>query len=221
MEGGRSNFYTVLRNITVTINLQELESERDEPLSSAGHAVVKKRKKHFEKFFVIDSDDEDPSKVINGYGKGIPYPFPIDERFKKYLTTTTKEEFKQNYAAYNGVVRNVYEVIHQALKKKPERAFRERIAKGLVQEYPILKCGGDQKHSALSTSLRKRANNYHAKIAKIVSAPSTSKQKGPKSNDESESLSTCSQDTISTLEDRTNYAKANGIKSFFKENPDM
>ena len=88
-------------------------------------------------------------KQSDGYKKDIPYPLPIDDRFKKHLTTTKKREFKQNYSAYYGVVRNVYEVIQKTLKKKRERAFRKRIAKGLVLDHPILKRGGDQKHSAL------------------------------------------------------------------------
>jgi len=112
-------------------------------------------------------------------------------------------------------------VIHQAIEKKPEKAFRERIAKGLVQEYPILKCGGDKMHAALSTSIRKRANNFHDKIVKIVSAPSTSKRKVPESSDQPESSSSSSQDTISTLEDRSNYTQSHGIKCFFEEYPDM
>ena len=103
-------------------------------------------------------------KQSDGYKKDIPYPLPIDDRFKKYLTTTKKREFKQNYSAYYGVVRNVYEVIQKTLKKKRERAFRKRIAKGLVQEHTILKRGGDQKHSALPTSLRKKLTIITTKL---------------------------------------------------------
>ena len=165
----------------------------------------KRPKQHFEKFFgQIESDITEA-----GYGSGIPYPFPINQHFKAYLTNTRKEEFKKNYAAYNAIIRNIYEVISQAMGKKPSKELRDRIAKGLVEEYPVLQSTGNKPYAALSTSIRKRANNQESKLRKIAKAEISSTD------------GSSGAETITTFAHRQSFIEEHGVKKFFEEFPQM
>ena len=81
-----------------------------------------KVRKQYDRFFVEDNDTQNS---IAYYGNNFPYPFPLNKYFQIHLKTVTKAEFKRNYAAYNAVVRNFYEVIFQKLDEKPDKFLRQ------------------------------------------------------------------------------------------------
>ena len=181
----------------------------DEP-SSSGVSPQKSRCSNFKKLFTADINNEDDD-FLSGYGHGIPHSFPLNQYFQSYLKKTTKE-FKFNYAAYNGIVRNIYEIINQAIGGKPDKAFQDHVTKGIVREYSVLKCGGPKDYVALSTSIRKQANNYESKI-KLLSTALV-----PVGNSSDSSLSKA---TFTTMEHKQLIIKERGIKEFFEEFPQM
>lgn len=72
----------------------------------------------------------------------------------------------QNRAVYLQVIREVCEVLHVTLRRRPFKEEAICTAKRLAQEYPVLQCGIKESYGALYESLKKRINNSAANKAR-------------------------------------------------------
>lgn len=145
--------------------------------SDSGNNSPPKLKKrnlaHYERF-KISPQKRFKATIIN-YPGNLPFPFPLPKEFINYLRTTKRSVFAKNSSMYASVIRTIYSLILEHLGKKPTKNERDIISEGLCCEYPLLGCGErtSRLHSALSNSLRKRANSYHIGIKNLLSDTET------------------------------------------------
>jgi hypothetical protein len=146
------------------------------------------------------------------YPCGIPYPFPLPDEHRAYLSKTDKEKLCENYKSYKVIMEAVFNVVFSFIKRKPIKPERDF----------ILTSGEENPADALSYSLRKKFNNhFHRKVKSLrydegkVDEEKKEGVKGIKNpttdeNEDPVDLDTCTLSWLSTDEEKADDDEKKG-----------